>query len=163
MSRVIIFSRQFPAYHPKKGQPTFFVEKIFTDLYLQNLIDNNNMDEPLLEEEIKNFYTKTWEPKGHTIRAGNRWKVGDWFSPRVWSGKPYASKQIIIAPLIELKNVYDITILGMTVWVNGKVINSLEYSELAANDGLSLADLKSWFSKPPFNGQILCWNDKINY
>ena len=28
MSKVITFSRYFPSYHPRKGEPTFFVEKI---------------------------------------------------------------------------------------------------------------------------------------
>jgi hypothetical protein len=29
MSKVITFSRVFPSYHPKKGQPTYFVEKLY--------------------------------------------------------------------------------------------------------------------------------------
>lgn len=28
MAKVITFSRQFPSYHPKAGQPTYFVEKV---------------------------------------------------------------------------------------------------------------------------------------
>jgi hypothetical protein len=41
--------------------------------------------------------------------------------------------------------------------------------ELAANDGLVPEDFDSWFSIHPkakqqgFNGQIICWNDKISY
>lgn len=46
--------------------------------------------------------------KEHTIRKGKRWKVGDKFSPRIWSGKPYKSKQIILAPDTEIKQVFDI-------------------------------------------------------
>lgn len=34
-------------------------------------------------------------------------KVGDKFSPRVWSGKPYRSKMITIAPDIEVKQIWD--------------------------------------------------------
>lgn len=147
MSRVLTFSRTFPSYHPRKGEPTFFVEKIFTDLFLQHDIDNSNMDEPLLENEIKNYYTKTWEPKGHTIRSGNRWKVGDYFSPRVWgddinpkSGKKgaYHSKQIIIAPAIEVKKVWNIRIwreskLNWRVYINGKIIAAPKITTLALN------------------------------
>jgi hypothetical protein len=33
MSRVLTFSRVFPAYHPKAGQPTGFVEKIWKGYY----------------------------------------------------------------------------------------------------------------------------------
>lgn len=35
---------------------------------------------------------------------------------------------------------------------------------LAKNDGLTLAELLQWFKYPkPFEGQIICWNDKVNY
>ena len=30
---VITYSRFFPTYHPRKGEPTFFVEKIWKGLY----------------------------------------------------------------------------------------------------------------------------------
>jgi len=163
MSKVITFSRVFPAYHPRKGDPTYFVEKLNKSLpfkeygiIFSDLIHN---DIPFFDIE----YFKTCDPKHHTIRAGNRWKVGDKFSPRVWSGKPYASKQMVIAPDIEIKSIWNISILGLTIWVNGKVINSLEYSELAKNDGLTSADLKAWFNKIPFEGQIICWNENIKY
>lgn len=36
--------------------------------------------------------------KYHTIRAGNRFKKGDYFSPRIWTDKPYASKQYQFHP-----------------------------------------------------------------
>lgn len=41
------------------------------------------------------------DQKHHTIRAGNRFKTGDYFSPRVWSGSPYNSKQLNMRPLIH--------------------------------------------------------------
>lgn len=177
MARVITFSRVFPKYHPKAGQPTFFVEKLWTDLFWQNIIDNRNMDEPLLEEEIKNFYTKTFEGKSHTIRSGNRWKVGDWFSPRVWSDKPYASKQILLTPLIQVKKTFSFELKASTfldeskVFINGKKINSSTFIELATNDGLAAMDLLEWFGdghamstkRKDFSGQIICWNSKIQY
>jgi hypothetical protein len=35
---------------------------------------------------------------------------------------------------------------------------------LAQNDGLSLADFKEWFKwGTPFDGQIICWKDNIEY
>lgn len=172
MSRVITFSRVFPKYHPKAGQPTYFVEKLWTDLFWQNIIDNRNMDEPLLEEEIKNFYTKTFEGKGHTIRKGNRWKVGDWFSPRVWgndinpkSGKsgPYQSKQIMLTPLIQVKKIWNIRInmAYEILEINGNDDTILE--NIALNDGLSIDDFLYWFGKKDFYGQIICWNENICY
>jgi hypothetical protein len=35
----ILFSRFFPAYHPKKGQPTYFVEKIWAHLIIDGQHD----------------------------------------------------------------------------------------------------------------------------
>jgi hypothetical protein len=36
-------------------------------------------------------------------------------------------------------------------------------SVLAKNDGLSHDDFKDWFSKLPFSGQIICWNENVKY
>ena len=76
MSKVLTFSRNFPSYHPQKGKPTFFVEKIF-----QSILDNELQDwrgvadtsaNPLLNKERQSFFSKHWECKNHTIRGGNR-------------------------------------------------------------------------------------------
>ena len=106
MSRVITFSRVFPAYHPKKGQPTYFVEKVLQSLKVQAYALPTNVV-PIISHEI---LLHNYSPKHHTIRSGNRWKVGNKFSPRVWSGKPYNSKQIIIAPDIEIKKIWDVKV-----------------------------------------------------
>jgi hypothetical protein len=169
MSRVITFSRVFPAYHPKAGQPTGFIEKIFHSIY---------KDKPSMffDAKLGNIWLDphlTGE-KHHTIRNGNRWKVGDKFSPRVWSGKPYNSKQIIIAPDIEIKKIWDVKV-EKEVYYNEntgvKVITKISingahktanYEPLAKNDGLSLDDLCHWFAKPMI-GQIICWNENIEY
>lgn len=37
MARVITFSRKFPSYHPKAGQPTHFVEQILNSFDLKML------------------------------------------------------------------------------------------------------------------------------
>lgn len=100
MSKVIIFSRVFPAYHQKAGQPTFFVEQIYNSIYRDKFGDWS-------EAPVTTNYVVELEPtilgrKHHTIRNGNRWKRGDKFSPRIWSGKPYKSKQIAIADDILL-------------------------------------------------------------
>jgi hypothetical protein len=96
--RVITFSKFYPAYHEKRGCPTHFVEKIWKYLYdlpgmswdvgeYQQQHDNHFGPEQVIS-------VHQFAPKLHTIRAGNRWKPGDVFSPRVWSGRPYASKQL---------------------------------------------------------------------
>jgi hypothetical protein len=164
MSKVITFSRFFPAYHPKKGEPTYFVEKIARGLHQQGVRPFDIPDE-IFSTEM--YYLI--DGKHHTIRAGNRWKVGDKFSPRVWSGKPYNSKQIIIAPDIEIKKVWDVLIMNGPDWfevmINGKDYLNDGWSLflLAQNDGLRLDDMMNWFKDDIFAGQIICWNDSINY
>lgn len=181
MSRVITFSRIFPSYHPRAGEPTYFVEKIwrsfnqmdvdgyylesiqaYSDVY-NDLIDNGSVD------HIVPFSNLI--PKHHTIRAGHRYKVGDWFSPRVWSGKPYNSKQITIAPDIQVKKTWDFSFLSTGMYQMGKrqfdgeVESHHELLELIAqHDGLSKSDFLEWFRYPrAFYGQIICWNENINY
>lgn len=165
MSRVITFSTKFPSTHPKKGEPTFFVEKMYNSLYLLKVVPK-----PL--EDIFNFKIKA--QKHHTMRSGNRWKVGDKFSPRIWSGMPYKSKQIVIDRDIEIKKIFDVTVKSrledgerlFQVSINGKTLNTKEqYAELAKNDGLSETELLDWFWNPkkPFVGQIICWHDSVKY
>lgn len=170
MSKVITFSRFFPKGHIREGQPTYFVEKIW-----------NSVSERCREK----FTSLEMDPtikgtKIHTIRAGNKWKVGDKFSPRVWSGTPRRSQQNIIAPDIEIKHIYDIVISVDFFWRFKVKVNNLYFAEsstmnlkctlenVAYNDGLTLDDFKSWFinngsDRPPFKGQIICWSDEAPY
>jgi len=153
MSKVITFSKVFPSYHPRRGEPTFFVEKVIKSIGVGNY--NVNME----------AYNDV-SPKHHTIRAGHRWKVGDKFSPRVWSGQPYASKQITFAPDIKIKKIWDFAMVGDTFFINRKELhnNEWEYIEaLVRNDGLTLNDFCKWFNELSFDGQIICWNENINY
>lgn len=166
--RVITFSRFFPSKHPRKGEPTYFVEKIWNDIQdsFFDQLPQLNLD-PMIEDK-----------KGHTIRAGNRWKVGDFFSPRVWSGLPYRSKQIQFAPLIEIKKVWNFVITphkenGYSIHINKNYVADWKFKtanimlkEVAKNDGLSKEDFIAWFDcvkNPHFIGQVICWNEKINY
>ncbi len=173
LSRVITFSRTFPSYHPKAGQSTYFVEKIWEGLggYW------SDSSKPELHDNVLNFIRRDssiiW-PKHHTIRAGHRWKEGDWFSPRVWSGQPYNSKQIIIAPDIQVKKVWYFDAEGTDFYLSGRheytTDTGFDFSELEKNDGLSPGDLFDWICLSPeykksnkFNGQIICWNENVNY
>jgi hypothetical protein len=168
MSKIITFSRIFPSYHPKAGQPTFFVEKIWESLYLSHFVETGYFDK-MLSAGFNIGQHGIYEPKHHTIRSGHRWKAGDWFSPRVWSGKPYHSKQIIIGPDIQVKKTWRFEIkqtpgYGMRLWINGFIIDTVIQIKLTQNDGLSMDDFMRWFQFPkPFSGQIICWNENINY
>src|SRR5687768_15361241 len=107
--KVMTFSTRFPSYHPKKNSPTLFVEKIWKGLNISadysvwtnkpRQMKDGNWQLPHMWRDMMN--DTTFLPKYHTIRAGNRWKVGDVFSPRFWgsdvnpkSGRtgPYQSK-----------------------------------------------------------------------
>jgi hypothetical protein len=160
MSKVITVSRNFPKGHPKAGQPTYFVEKIWRSLSTgKNEVISTSDD---LNNERYYFLNRDFNPKHHTIRAGKRWKTGDMASLRVWSGKPYNSPQIIIAPDVEI-TVKDISMYNdWNTWIDGKQISQSVFNELAQNDGLSPLDLQNWFKKnitpqKLFSGQILCF------
>ena len=230
MSKIITFSLTFPAYHPKAGQPTYFVEKLWNSFnvkalgetflmdYSDEILLKLNKDKPydLLRSFTDSLQVKDREllgEKHHTIRAGNRFVAGEMFSPHVWSASPYKSKQITIAPDIEVKKVYPIEMYirsstGYTQlyiygvkesskhkvkYINGEIKKVEDYlfngsvfhrdktyqpfrNELSKNDGLTTSDFADWFLLNPkleqgnfgvfdkrFIGQIICWNDEVNY
>mgnify|MGYP000913225095 FL=1 len=167
MAKVITFSQKFPSYHPKAGQPTYFVEAFYKSLFVMKCLPKE------LEESFNHEVFLNGMTKHHTVRSGNRFKKGDFFSPRVWgtdvnpkSGKSgaYHSKQIILSHDTEIKNVWDIEINEATeISINGKFISYGWEVELANNDGLSWQEFNDWFVKLPFKGQIICWNDAVYY
>jgi|SRR6185369_12093942 len=174
MSRVITFSTTFPSYHPRKGEPTRFIEKIYASL--ADTVEGFKIPNDANEYWDWHEYYNCRHPKHHTVRAGHRFKVGDWFSPRIWSGIPYRSPQIVIGPDIQIKNIWDFEI--KKAWKElpldydtDIIINHMFYHSddeiitlLAKNDGLTLPELLQWFKYPkPFDGQIICWGQNINY
>lgn len=133
MSKVMAFSQSYPAYHPKAGNHTHFVEKLWLGLYHSELISASRLCELSRESgigglDMNNIRKCDFEPKLHTIRGGKRWKAGDKLSPRVWRGKAYQKakdengkviektkenptpSQIIICHDIEVKKTYDFCI-----------------------------------------------------
>lgn len=162
--RVITVSRTFPGYHPKAGEPTYFVEKIWAAMADEHI--EIKMHQPGSDLDFYKYYNA--EPKRHTIRSGDRWKVGDMASLRYWQGKPRqkGSKQIEFAQ-VEIKQVWPIKIVGEFIFNQfDNVWFAAHLDQLSANDGLSVDDLKAWFKMPvktPFIGQIICWSDKVNY
>ncbi len=181
MSKVTLLSRHFPVTHFRKGTPTHFVEKIWKSLKGEKWIEPECYL-PEITEFAEVFDLDVFKivlPKHHTIRSGNRFKVGDYFSPRVWSDKPYKSKQIVIAPDLKVLQTYDFELIP-SPWlcdcdfmVNGKKISGEALDKLAENDGLDYIDFATWFAgqdavssfRKPFKGQIICWagEDKVLY
>jgi len=186
MSKVITFSRKFPAYHTKAGQPTFFVEQVLNSLGIDTIGREYILN--LQRWNIKALEAKKITPydliefqhslnnlvsgeKKHTIRSGDRWKNGQKASLRVWSGKPYRSTQIIFAPEVDLNQTGKFVIKKYQTYtyINiGKIFcypipfihEQSIISSVAINDGLNKNDFLEWFKYPtPFNGQILCWKE----
>lgn len=157
----IMFSRVFPKGHPKAGQPTRFVEKIWSALADMGRTDDQKGDFGDYDADWQSYYSGI--PKWHTIRAGRRWKVGDWFVPKIWSGNPYRSKTISVAQPIEVKKEWPILMTPMgSIYIDGRRFEQVE--ALAANDGLTYDDFNEWFpANRRFDGQIICWNEKIEY
>ncbi|NRT11511.1 hypothetical protein [Flavobacterium sp. 14A] len=185
MAKVITFSRTFQKGHPREGEKTNFVEKFWNSfnfelekneelIHTQDLFDLWDLNPGLKFGFVLSDFLKTVDnqvrittKKNHTIRSGNRFKKGDFFSPRVWSGKPYNSKQIIINEDTLITDVYDFEILeNSKIYINQVWIASFgseNCSIIAENDGLDSVDFQNWFSKLPFKGQIICWNKKVKY
>ena len=89
--------------------------------------------------------------------------VGDRLSLRIWSGRPYASKQIV---LIEpwCSGVHDVT-LGVAdadIVVNGQALSYSASNLLASRDGFdSLPEMLELFKAMhglPFTGQMISWD-----
>lgn len=183
--KVISFSRYFPAKHPKKGQETLFLQKI-----LISLIDIGHISISKAAELGRQFNLTGMQtideirkldltPKHHTIRAGNRWKEGDWFSPRFWTGSPYnrmrdGSKPVEFVPGgIQIAKVFTVEVCYEPHFQVQKPIEEnkwhlLSNGVVAENDGLSYGDFEEWFKIHPkkeetFVGQIICWNPDIKY
>jgi hypothetical protein len=165
-----MFATQYPAYHPRKGESTWFIQKVFWNLLLQ---DGNRMKlRPYGTKETAAQIMKF--PKGHTIRAGHRWKIGDTFSARAWAGLPYRSKQNEFTKL-TVKKIWNLTIDENGVLAMGlpgqqiKYISDQVEQQLATNDGLDWMDFQEWLIMPcfrkakRFEGQVICWDETIDY
>lgn len=114
--RVITFSRHFPAHHSRKGEETLFVQKILLSLLETGHISMSRMVEIGRELNLPGIQTINeirkldLDAKHHTIRRGNRWKEGDFFSPRIWTGRPYASKQCEFVHPVEIVKTWPFSV-----------------------------------------------------
>lgn len=171
MSKVRTFSRVFPADHPRRGEQTHFVEKIWQSIYWDH-VGWEGFEKLKSQHGFDIGLHGVYKPKHHTVRAGNHFKPGDYFDPRVWSKSPYnykrdGSKQIKIAPDIKVEKTWNIGKMGQAFFMNDKLVKPEVLEQIAANDGLSYEDFIYWFSKEGikerWNGQIICWNKDINY
>jgi hypothetical protein len=149
---VLTVSRYFPVTHPRKGDNTFFPDKIGLGVGAYN--------KTAFIEEFGCLM-----PKIHTIRANyDLWKkrideVNEGravLSIRYWTGKPYNSKQEEAYTLdkdsgigVQLLDFDHEEFAFPRVWPHGynyiSVANQTLLNTLAKNDGLSFDDFKAWF------------------
>lgn len=174
MAKVITFSRFFPEYHVRKGQKTFFVEKILNQIgikytdesYLHLILELNAlslMSEKLTYSDLVLFQKSLINISGfkkHTMRNGFRFKQEECFLPKVWSSLPYRSYPIIFSPTINIKKIWTCKKLKDLFSISKS--HPLTLEQLSHNDGLEETDFKLWFNKP-FYGQIICWDENVNY
>lgn len=128
MKRVIIvLSRVFPTYHPRRGEPTRFIEGLGTRK-LHTIRSGYDLWKHNLDKVIGSDFV---------------------LSVRQWTGKPYNSKQEEVARFAgnsigyqRISMTYDPTTDELKAVIDGKRFTDLE--TLARNDGLTLQDFKAF-------------------
>lgn len=144
-------SRTFPAYHPRKGDKTFFVQMIKSAFGKEpySFIHDHKI------HTIRDNY-KLWEKRIKAIQEGKAV-----LSLRYWSASPYnykqdGSKQIEFQRLdkdsgIGIQEIRFLAPIGDFATRNPGEQSFTDSTEklafLAANDGLKETDFKDWFRK----------------
>ncbi len=139
---VITLSKKFMKGHPRAGQETDFASK-FAKGQLGYVSKLNKI------HTIRCNYD-FWEKRIKEIEKGNAI-----LSIRQWTGKPYRSKQDVIANLSQ-KDGVGIQMLdcsSMCFAIDGKLLDDFDAEKLASNDGLSLSDWKHWFDVEKATGK----------
>jgi hypothetical protein len=151
-------SRYFPTTHPRKGEPTYFVDKI------DNAIGSTESCNVIIHKFEGNVSIL---PKIHTIRGNYElWykRMAEVQAGRAvielfyWSGKPYHKDengigQVVFATLdkdsgcgvqeLEFYSDGDGHFSIMNPTVTGSY--DIDVNELCKNDGLSFQDFYDWF------------------
>lgn len=141
-------SVNFPQTHARKGEQTYFVEKIRLAL-MQSKYPNIQVS----AESANNL--KLW-PKLHTCRV----KLQSWgkkiekiakgeavLELYYWTGKPYNSKTVTICQLGKDDGIGLQKISFKDGFIETPVINDYPQNafSIALNDGLLWADFRDWF------------------
>lgn len=123
---VLIISERFPATHKRAGEDTAFEGNILFD----NKIHTIRANYPLWEKRIKQ------------VNAGEAV-----LSLRVWSGKPYRSKQreIFYFTRAGIEKLKFSQAQFVPIVINGDCYAKPDPHKMAKNDGLSMADFEDWF------------------
>lgn len=139
---VLTLSQVFPAMHPRKGEPTGFKEKV--EAAIKQL-----EGEWWKEHTIRGNY-ELWRKRFEEIDASNAC-----LSIRIWSGKPYHSKQVEIARLTKEDGIglqkLEYNFKECLLHIGNLV---LDPEELALKDGLTRKDWENWFKGYNFSNPL---------
>ena len=143
----IMLSRVFPETHPKAGQPTGFSDKVLAN-FRYPTYDPTLLDHKKLHTIRANY--KLWKKRFEEVERGDAV-----INLRVWIGKPYRSKTLLIKTLtskdgigLEKLEIVRTIDFGRPIWMlylNGRQQDCNFLKSLAQNDGLSLEDWFAWF------------------
>ena len=155
----IMFSRVFPAYHPRKGEPTYFLEQMLKQLITDGKATTEDLKGPFVDCSV----LEDVGYKSHTVRKGHNFKPGDYFKPKVWTDKPYKSVKHQFSPPVLVEKTFDFELTKADFIANGNRCGLKQLHRLAMNDGLTSEDFECWFNTAPFDGQIIVWNATLEY
>ena len=164
----ISVSRIFPTTHPRNGEPTGFREKIYNAIF-EKEGDWSTAPGPVSHYVFEPDFSIR-EKKFHTIRSNyDLWakRMAEVQAGRAvielffWSGSPYnskrdGSKQIVFATLdkdsgcgVQMYHIAEYEDDNgeerACYCIDNRMKVGFRLSELAKNDGLSVADFKAWF------------------
>jgi hypothetical protein len=122
---VLMISKEFPAYHSCKGQPTHFEEKIKRGVKIHTIRQNYAL----------------WKKREEKINAGQAV-----LSLRKWSGKPRRSKQVEIMQLEKIGVQSIIISETKSIFIDGDKKIFLPFPSIAFNDGLLYNEFMEWFN-----------------
>lgn len=145
---VITLSKVFPGTHPKKGEPTYFREKLLKKLKLHTIRGNYDL----------------WSKRIDKINKGQAI-----LSVRQWEGKPYNSKCGSKQEIARFEKVgyqkinirhFDHPLAKMTNTEVGEEKKSIRIHKLSENDGFNdQKDFIDWFPKELIGGIIIHFTD----
>jgi hypothetical protein len=139
MKAVLLLSKTFFPAHPKAGEETHFANKVLAATGNQTIC-------PEVFEEKKHTCRRNyeyWKKKIDRLKA-----TGGELSIRQWSGKPYRSKQEIVATIpaedVEVQRLsFHHNPYGWTTCVDSRCV---PIATIASNDGLTKDDFVAWFT-----------------
>lgn len=126
---VLIVSEKFPTTHKRAGENTNFIQQIKDGVKKHTIRGNYDL----------------WKKRIDEIQSGKAY-----LSVRIWTGKPYCSKQNEILQLTEV-GIQELCLTPAGLFVD-EIENLIVSDQLSTNDGLSKEDFLNWFKGQLYSG-----------